>query len=86
MQLFRRLLRIALWLSFLGLVAGGSAVAVLFWLISPTLPDVQSLRDVRLQVPMSVLSADGKLIATFGETRRKPVAVADIPDQVNKPS
>ena len=33
---------------------------------------------------MSVLSADGKLIATFGETRRKPVAVADIPDQVKQ--
>lgn len=84
MQFFRRLLRIALWLSFLGLVAGGSAVAVLYWLVAPTLPDVQSLRDVRLQVPMSVLSADGKLIATFGETRRKPVAVADIPDQVKQ--
>jgi len=84
MRVFRRLLRTFFWLSLLGGVTAGAAVAVMYWLISPTLPDVQSLRDVRLQVPMSVFSADGKLVATFGETRRKPVAVEDIPDQVKQ--
>lgn len=84
MRLLKRLLRITLWLILLGFVTGVSALAVMYWLVSPTLPNVQSLRDIRLQVPMSVYSGDGKLIATFGETRRKPVAVNDIPDRVKQ--
>ena len=42
-------------------------------------PDVQELRNVALQVPLSVYSSDGKLIAQFGETRRYPVKVGKIP-------
>ena len=40
------------------------------------------LRDVRLQVPLRVYSADNKLIATFGETRRIPVKIDQVPQQL----
>jgi penicillin-binding protein 1A len=47
--------------------------------LSPTLPSVDSLRRIQLQIPLRVYSSDGKLIAEFGEMRRSPVRFADIP-------
>ncbi|MCK7594553.1 penicillin-binding protein 1A [Pseudomarimonas salicorniae] len=82
MPKFRRLLRLALVLFLLAAVMGVTTLGVLYWLIEPTLPSVQALRDVRLQVPLSVYSRDGKLLAQFGETRRYPVALADVPPVV----
>ena len=68
MRLLRRLLRLALALLLFGAVAGATALGVLYWLIAPTLPDVEALREVRLQVPLSVFSSEGKLIAHGTET------------------
>lgn len=82
MNLWRRLLRLALVLAALGAIMGTTTVAVLYWLIEPTLPSVTALREVRLQVPLSVYSSDGKLIAQFGETRRYPVSIDQVPDHV----
>jgi penicillin-binding protein 1A len=62
----------------LGLL-GVAALGVLYWLIVPGLPDVDSLRHVDLQMPLDVYSRDGKLIAEFGETRRYPVTIAQVP-------
>ncbi|MEP6484999.1 MAG: penicillin-binding protein 1A [Rudaea sp.] len=51
-------------------------------MIAPRLPSVETLRDVRLQVPLRVYSADSKLIATIGETRRIPVKIEKVPLQL----
>jgi penicillin-binding protein 1A len=78
----RRWRRIARWALFsvLGLfVLGILAAATAYWLIAPTLPSVATLRDVRMQVPLTVMSRDGKLIARFGEMRRMPVAIDEVP-------
>lgn len=58
------------------------ALGIAYWLISPRLPAVESLKNVNLQVPLKVLSADGKLMATFGETRRIPITMKDVPDRL----
>lgn len=79
MRILKRLLRYALILALAGILLGAAAIGVAYWLISPRLPSVASLKDVRMQVPLRVLSADGKLIATFGETRRIPVHIEDVP-------
>lgn len=50
--------------------------------LAPQLPDVSVLRDFRYQIPMSVHSADGKLIAQFGEKKRTPLAMDEIPKEV----
>ncbi|GGJ99296.1 penicillin-binding protein [Pseudomonas matsuisoli] len=47
--------------------------------LSPGLPSVESLREMRLQIPLRIYSQDDKLIAEYGEMRRSPVAFADIP-------
>ncbi len=54
----------------------------LTWYILPQLPDIESLRDVRLQVPLRVYSADNSLIAEFGEKRRTPVKLEDVPTKL----
>ena len=50
--------------------------------LEPDLPDAESLRDVRSQLPLTVYSRDGKLMAQIGEQRRIPVAYGDIPPVV----
>ena len=55
------------------------AAAGLLWYIVPQLPAVDTLREVRLQIPLRVYTQDRKLIAEFGEKRRQPVAIEDVP-------
>jgi penicillin-binding protein 1A len=83
----RRLQKILLWglaLAVVGGLAGALAIGIAYWLLAPRLPDVAEIRDVRLQVPLRVMSADGRLIAVFGETRRTPVRIADVPERVRQ--
>ncbi|TAL91612.1 MAG: penicillin-binding protein 1A, partial [Rhodanobacter sp.] len=82
MRIFKRLLRWALILAFSGLLLAVLATGVAYWLIAPRLPSVAVLKDYHMQVPLRVLSADGKLIATFGETRRIPVDMDQVPDRL----
>ena len=75
-KLIRRFVIFLLVSSILGI----SAVAVTYLVLEPDLPDVETLRDVQLQVPLRVFSEDGKLIGIFGEKRRIPVEVENMPD------
>ncbi len=52
---------------------------VLYLKISPELPSVESLKDVRFQVPLRVYASDGKLVAEFGEKKRIPVKIDAVP-------
>ncbi len=70
----------ALLILLLGGVALGLAGAYQF--LEPALPDVASIRDIQLQVPMRVYSRDGRLIDQFGEQRRIPLSFEQIPDQM----
>lgn len=79
-----RWLRLALYCGLAVLVLGIAALGVVYWLVAPRLPDVQSLRSVELQVPMSVYTRDGKLIALFGEFRRYPVKIQAVPERVKQ--
>ncbi|WP_395684086.1 penicillin-binding protein 1A [Dokdonella sp.] len=84
MTIFLRLLRYALYLALAGVLLGGLAIGTAYWLIAPGLPSVETLKDVRLQVPLRIDSADGKLIATFGETKRTPVRIENVPEQLKQ--
>jgi penicillin-binding protein 1A len=52
--------------------------------VAPDLPDVETLRDVQLQVPLRVYSQDGKLISVFGEKRRIPVRIEEVPEALKQ--
>lgn len=50
--------------------------------LESTLPSVEMLKDMRLQVPLRVYSSDGKLISEFGEAKRSPVTLAQVPQDL----
>lgn len=50
--------------------------------LKPALPDVASLREVKLQVPLRVYTRDGRLMASIGEQRRIPVRYDQLPSKL----
>ena len=69
-----------LWWSFVALFCGLLlSLSGAYLYLSPSLPSVESLRSVKLQMPLKVFSSDRKLIAEFGEMRRAPIKFSDIP-------
>ena len=47
--------------------------------ISDKLPEAQEIREIELQVPLKIFTADNKLIGEFGEKRRSALKFDDIP-------
>ncbi|HEY0684397.1 MAG TPA: penicillin-binding protein 1A [Steroidobacter sp.] len=82
----RRYLKSPLRLILAGLlgVTGAGVLGLLgaYQYLRPSLPDVSTIKDIRLQVPLRVFSRDGRLIAQFGEQRRIPLSFEDIPGQM----
>lgn len=56
--------------------------AGLSWYLLPQLPDVGKLQDVKLQVPLRIYSQDDSLIAEFGEKRRRPISIEEVPTPI----
>ncbi len=52
--------------------------------VEPSLPSVESMRKVEMQVPLRVFTSSGELIAQIGEQRRIPVAYEQIPQLVRQ--
>ncbi len=63
--------------------AFGSAMALglAFYAVSllPGLPTVEEIREVPLSIPLRIYSADGKLVAEYGNERRIPVTLDQAP-------
>ncbi len=71
------------------LVGGGFLAALIFGAgvvlyFLPELPDVEELKEVHYQVPLRVLASDGSLIAEFGEKRRIPLSIDEIPEHLKQ--
>lgn len=84
MPRFRRLLRWTLIAFAAAVLLGALAFATLYFVVSAKLPDVQALRHVEMQEPMYVYASDGRLMALFGETRRYPVDIDDVPKRLKQ--
>ncbi|HED15160.1 MAG TPA: peptidase, partial [Gammaproteobacteria bacterium] len=54
----------------------------LYLYLDPRLPDVETLKDVRLQVPLRVYSQDHELINEFGKMKRSPMEYEQFPSQM----
>jgi penicillin-binding protein 1A len=68
-------------------VFGGLAILtagsfLLYWHLEPQLPDIEILSDIRYQTPMSVYTKDGLLIAEYGEKKRSPILIDEVPKPV----
>ncbi|MCI0399764.1 MAG: penicillin-binding protein 1A [Gammaproteobacteria bacterium] len=53
--------------------------AATLWYLVPRLPDIEALKDVQMQVPLRVYTQELSLIAEFGEKRREPVKLSEVP-------
>ena len=58
------------------LLAGISSLNIY---ISEKLPEAQEIREIELQVPLKIFTADNKLIGEFGEKRRSALKFDEIP-------
>lgn len=73
------MLRFSFYLLLSAFVVGIVTFGALLWYVLPQLPSAEALREVHLQTPLRVYTADERLIAEFGEKRRHPVLVEDVP-------
>ena len=71
----KKLLKAASVLIFIGILA----LAGIYLSMRSNLPSVDSLRDLQWQTPMQIFSADGKLISQFGEKKRIPLTLEEMP-------
>ncbi len=60
------------------MVLGIITIVIVSWYVVPGLPEIDTLKDVRMQVPLRVYSSDFSLIAEFGEKRRTPVEIENV--------
>lgn len=75
MILLKRTLQFFIICTLIGLIT----LISLYYYVKPDIPSVQVLKDVQLQTPMQVFTKDGLLINQFGEKRRIPVTIDEIP-------
>lgn len=76
------LVRLALWAVGLASAAALSLLIVIALALAvayPNLPDISDLSDYRPKLPLRVFSAEGDLLAEFGEERRILTPIDDIP-------
>ncbi|MGB5592101.1 MAG: penicillin-binding protein 1A [Gammaproteobacteria bacterium] len=82
MKLLLRSVYVAAALSLVFVAIAGVAGIGAYYYVLPSLPAVESLQDVRLQVPLRVYTRDGRLLAEYGEMRRTPLSFEQVPDQI----
>lgn len=64
-------------------ISGIAAIGLYFYLL-PQIPSIEGLSDVRLQVPLRIYSSDGALMGEFGEKRRSPKSLDEIPEKMRQ--
>ena len=60
------------------MVLGIISIVIVSWYVVPGLPEIDTLKDVKMQVPLRVYSSDLSLIAEFGEKRRTPIEIENV--------
>ena len=73
-----------LWLVVLLSSIGIAAVAAFYFHLEKGLPDVSTLKDTTWETPLRVYSADGELMSEFGNVKRIPLQLEQIPQQMQQ--
>ncbi|WP_354622953.1 PBP1A family penicillin-binding protein [Psychromonas sp. MME2] len=71
-----------LWLIIFSILAAIGTITTIYYMVKADLPDVATIQDIQLQVPMKVFSIDGELLSQFGEKRRIPLTRDEVPAQL----
>ena len=78
-MILRRIGRFLIYLFLLGSVAVAVLATVIYLRIEPQLPSIEVLREVQLQEPLRIYSRDRRILAEFGDKRRSPVNIDEVP-------
>nr|WP_273250720.1 penicillin-binding protein 1A [Marinobacter psychrophilus] len=73
--------RLFIWFFLTGLSVTLVLGSGFYLYLRPGLPAAEQLFDIKLQTPLRIFSQDGKLIAEFGEKRRTPVTIEQVPER-----
>lgn len=82
MNLIQKFLKNSFLAIFSLIITGLLLLGCIIFYIYLELPDVTTLRNMQLQVPLRVFTKDGKLIAEYGENHRIPVSLDQVPKQL----
>lgn len=78
LKILQRLLIAIVPITILGIVLA----AVAFFYYSPLIPSVNELKNTQLQLPLQIYSQEDKLIAEFGQFKRRPLTYNQIPSNL----
>lgn len=79
---FRKSVTTFVTLTLIGTILVGTAIGGAYFYLSPSLPGIDALKEVQLQVPLRVYAKTGELIAEFGEMKRSPLEYDEFPPQL----
>jgi penicillin-binding protein 1A len=68
-----------MWLALAGVCAAVLSLAAAFLYLDPQIPKAATYRQVKLETPLRVYTADGQLMAEFGERRLIPITLDQVP-------
>ncbi|MGB1198646.1 MAG: penicillin-binding protein 1A [Thalassotalea sp.] len=69
-------------ITFIFTIIGCLSLLIAYILIKDQLPSVDSLKSIQWQTPMKIYSSDGALINQFGEKKRLPLKLNEMPQQL----
>ncbi|MDH3376404.1 MAG: penicillin-binding protein 1A [Gammaproteobacteria bacterium] len=79
MVLIKIVFRLLIIITGLGLTAAIAVGAFALTLV-PELPPIESLAEIKLKVPLRIYTADRQLLGEFGDERRIPISIDDVPE------
>ncbi len=79
MNVAKRIFPILIALGLIGVIGALAVGMGAYYYLAPGLPSADTIRDVKLQVPLRIYTRDGRLIEQFGERRRNPLPYSQIP-------
>lgn len=82
--MFIKVVKTVFWGGLLCASLGGAAVSAFYYETLGSLPNVSELKEVSFETTMKVYTADHKLIGEYGESKRIPVKLADVPKKMQQ--
>ena len=81
-MLIKKIFKGLVFLTFITIACLAVAGYIVFNHLQSELPDIKTLDSVEHQVPLAIYSSDGLLLAQFGEKKREPVNIKEVPVQL----
>lgn len=82
--MFLKAIKYLFWGGLCSIALSGGVLAGAYYSTLDELPDVEELKHVSFETPMKIYTKDNKLIGEFGEHKRIPVTLDQIPEKMQQ--